>query len=172
MPWERIYYKSLKVAYLKTQCRRHWMKEGTVSSGVALRPRPTEVQPHFLGSKWFLLIIIWIFFIISKCHFCILTSVTIFILIVTFAYWLLLPSSRCESLLHIDFCYQVLVMSHFRILTSVTKFLLWVTFAYWLLLPYSFCESLLYIDFCYQALSLSTILIPMPSIGGLIMVPY
>lgn len=27
------------------------MKEGTVSSGVALRPRPTEVQPHFLGSK-------------------------------------------------------------------------------------------------------------------------
>jgi len=28
------------------------MKEGTVSSGVALRPRPTEVQPHFLGSKF------------------------------------------------------------------------------------------------------------------------
>lgn len=53
LPWERIYdNKSLKVAYLKTQCRRHWMKEGTVSSGVALRPRPTEVQPHFLGSKW------------------------------------------------------------------------------------------------------------------------
>ena len=29
------------------------MKEGTVSRGVALRPRPTEVQPHFLGSNYF-----------------------------------------------------------------------------------------------------------------------
>ena len=58
------------------------MKEGTVSRGVALRPRPTEVQPRFLGSNN----LIWNFFIISKCHFCILTSVTIFSLIVTFVY--------------------------------------------------------------------------------------
>lgn len=37
------------------------MKEGTVSSGVALRPRPTEVQPHFLGSKKKLLLLFFFF---------------------------------------------------------------------------------------------------------------
>ena len=130
MTWERIYYKSLKVSYLKTQCRRHWMKEGTVSSGVALRPRPTEVQPHFLGSKC----IFWNFFNICKCHFCILTSVTILFWVVTFPYWLLLPYYFHESLLHIDFCYQIIPMSHFCILTSLTIFFFLVTFAYWLLL--------------------------------------
>ena len=145
MPWERIYCKSLKVAYLKTQCRRHWMKEGTVSSGVALRPRPTEVQPHFLGSKW----IFWNFFIISKCHVSILTSVTILFLSGTFVYWLLLPNYFYLALLHIDFCYQIITMKHFCILTSVTKLLLWSTFVYWLLLPNYCCKALLYIDFCY-----------------------
>ena len=54
------------------------MKEGTVSSGVALRPRPTEVQPHFLGSN----IIIGIFFKNCKCHVSILISVTIFLLLI------------------------------------------------------------------------------------------
>ena len=58
------------------------MKEGTVSSGVALRPRPTEVQPHFLGSN----IIIGIFFKNCKCHVSILISVTIFLFSVTFLY--------------------------------------------------------------------------------------
>ena len=148
MPWERIYCKSLKVAYLKTQCRRHWMKEGTVSSGVALRPRPTEVQPHFLGSKWNInfgiffynievsrLYIDFCYHILLVCHFCILISVTKFFLIGTFVYWLLLPNSFLLTLLHIDFCYQILFVCHFRILTSVTKFLVLVTFAYWLLLP-------------------------------------
>ena len=153
MTWERIYYKSLKVSYLKTQCRRHWMKEGTVSSGVALRPRPTEVQPHFLGSKW--LENYLDFFNICKCHFCILTSVTILFSFVTFPYWLLLPYSHYQSLLHIDFCYHILIASHFCILTSVTIFILLVTFAYWLLLPYSYCWSLLYIDFCYHILIVS-----------------
>ena len=133
MTWERIYYKSLKVSYLKTQCRRHWMKEGTVSSGVALRPRPTEVQPHFLGSKW----------LENYLDFLIFVSVT-------FAYWLLLPYYFSSSLLYIDFCYQIILISHFCILTSVTKFLFQVTFAYWLLLPNSYFRSLLYIDFCYQ----------------------
>ena len=133
MTWERIYYKSLKVSYLKTQCRRHWMKEGTVSSGVALRPRPTEVQPHFLGSKWN--INFGIFFIILKCHVCILTSVTIFFLFVTFVYWFLLPNSFLLALSYIDFCYQILGVGHFCILTSVTKFISFVTFVYWLLLP-------------------------------------
>ena len=72
------------------------MKEGTVSSGVALRPRPTEVQPHFLGSNLIFgifynmqvshLHIDFCYHIISMCHFRILTSVTIFLLWVTFAY--------------------------------------------------------------------------------------
>ena len=76
------------------------MKEGTVSSGVALRPRPTEVQPHFLGSKCINIYILEFFYnmqvsrlhidfcyhIISNCHICILTSVTILFPIVTFVY--------------------------------------------------------------------------------------
>ena len=64
------------------------MKEGTVSSGVALRPRPTEVQPHFLGSKK----IIWNFFMNYKCHVSLPTSVTILFLFVTFNYRFLLPN--------------------------------------------------------------------------------
>jgi len=120
---------------------------------VALRPRPTEVQPHFLGSKWN--INFGIFFIILKCHVCILTSVTIFFLFVTFVYWFLLPYSFCLSLSYIDFCYQILSYCHFRILTSVTKFLVLVTFVYWLLLPNSFRLSLSYIDFCYQVICIS-----------------
>ena len=47
------------------------MKEGTVSSGVALRPRPTEVQPHFLGSNNYFGI-----FIYCMCHIYLPTSVT------------------------------------------------------------------------------------------------
>ena len=73
------------------------MKEGTVSSGVALRPRPTEVQPHFLGSKCnnfgifynmqvSRLHIDFCYHIIFMSHFCVLTSVTIFFLLVTFVY--------------------------------------------------------------------------------------
>ena len=95
------------------------------------------------------------FFIICKCHFCILTSVTILFLCVTFMYWLLLPYSFCTSLSYIDFCYHILHMSHFCVLISVTIFSIWVTFAYWLLLPYYFCTSLSCIDFCYHILDLS-----------------
>ena len=104
MPWERIYYKSLKVAYLKTQCRRHWMKEGTVSSGVALRPRPTEVQPHFLGSKKF-----GIFFMFFKCHLYLTTSVTKLLL---FSHLFLTTSVT-----------KLLLFSHLFLTTSVTKLL-------------------------------------------------
>ena len=32
-----------------TQCRRRWMNEGTVNCGVALRPRPAEVQLRIYG---------------------------------------------------------------------------------------------------------------------------
>ncbi len=32
-----------------TQCRRHCMNKGTVNCGVALRPRPAEVQPCIHG---------------------------------------------------------------------------------------------------------------------------
>ena len=54
------------------------MNEGTVSSGVALRPRPIEVQPRFLGfqekeKKYFFF---W-FFIINTCHVFAYISVTI-----------------------------------------------------------------------------------------------
>ena len=60
------YFKSQqRAAYKVTQCRRHCVNEGTVSSGVALRPRPIEVQPRFQVSKkkkknWF--------FISLQCH--------------------------------------------------------------------------------------------------------
>ena len=92
MPWERIYYKSLKVAYLKTQCRRHWMNEGTVSRGVALRPRPTEVQPCFLGSNIYYLEFFYIFEV-SRLHidFCYHIIIFIYIWSVTFEYRFLLP---------------------------------------------------------------------------------
>jgi hypothetical protein len=78
------------------------MKEGTVSRGVALRPRPTEVQPHFLGSN----IYFGIFYESEVSRF-IPTSVTILFLVLTRLYRLLLLSSS----LFVTF-----------IPTSVTKF--------------------------------------------------
>ncbi len=57
------------------------MNEGTVSRGVALRPRPTEVQPCFLGSNIY---IIWNFFIFLKCHVCVPISVTILLFLYIF----------------------------------------------------------------------------------------
>ena len=105
------------------------MKEGTVSRGVALRPRPTEVQPHFLGSN----IYFGIFYESEVSRFIptsvtilflalarfIPTSVTILFLVLTRLYRLLLPNSS----LFVTF-----------ILTSVTKF---------------FFLRHVYIDFCY-----------------------
>ena len=105
------------------------MKEGTVSRGVALRPRPTEVQPHFLGSN----IYFGIFYEAEVSRFIptsvtilfpvlarfISTSVTILFLVLARLYRLLLLSS---------FCIDTFIP------TSVTKF--------------SFvCH--VYIDFCY-----------------------
>ena len=139
MPWERIYYKSLKVAYLKTQCRRHWMKEGTVSRGVALRPRPTEVQPHFLGSNIYFWNFLWI------------RSVTFY---TDFCYHII----SCIGTFYIDFCYQILLCLSrlYRLLlpnsslfvtfipTSVTKFFSVRHISYRLLLPSSLEAALLY----------------------------
>ena len=96
------------------------MKEGTVSRGVALRPRPTEVQPHFLGSNIYFGIfyesevsrfiptsVTILFLVLARF---IPTSVTILFLVLTRLYRLLLPNSP----LFVTF-----------IPTSVTKFFLY-----------------------------------------------
>ena len=76
------------------------MKEGTVSRGVALRPRPTEVQPHFLGSN----IYFGIFYESEVSRF-IPTSVTILFLVLA----RFIPTSVTKFFfvchVYIDFCY-------------------------------------------------------------------
>lgn len=69
------------------------MKEGTVSSGVALRPRPTEVQPCFLGSNIYYLEFFYIFEV-SRLH-------------IDFCYHIIIFIYFEVSRLNIDFCYHI-----------------------------------------------------------------
>ena len=96
------------------------MKEGTVSRGVALRPRPTEVQPHFLGSN----IYFGIFYESEVSRF-IPTSVTILFLVLA----RFISTSVTKFFFVMSRLYRLLLLSSSLFVTfiptSVTKFFLY-----------------------------------------------